>query len=76
MNLHSFTWPNKKILGKPVSNRLGAVLVFIILFIGMTKYYLVYDVEERLEKEGYVFCSELIKGRYHREVYQKNSCRA
>jgi len=40
----------------------------------MTKYYLVSEVKEQLEIEEYVFCSELIKGRYHREVYQKTSC--
>jgi len=59
---------------KPINNRLGAVLAFVIIFIGITKYYLVSEVEEQLEIEGYVFCSELIKGRYHREVYQKTSC--
>jgi hypothetical protein len=72
--IHGFTWLNKKDWAKFINNRQGIFLAFIIVFLGVTKYYLVSKVEEQLEIKGYVFCSELIKGRYHYEVYQKTSC--
>lgn len=45
-----------------------------IVMIFSSKYIVQHSVESDFKLYGYIKCSEIIKGRYHREFYQKNNC--